>query len=164
MSNTDHSSAPQMMDPSLRAALQALVDHGLPDSPDDPARDARLLQVLLDARQGSVSGERELRVAGRVHADATVVPRFKERFHTGDGCCYTLRSRGRAFSISFYGFSPNRVRLTVDGVEHRARINTQLLHRSHPTHPHDGALVAVYCDALSWFHLELYAPPYACRV
>jgi hypothetical protein len=155
---TTTATAGRTPDPSLRAALQALIDRGLPDSPDDPARDARLLQVRRDARLGSVEGTRELRVAGRVHADPGVVACFRERFH---GDRYTLRSH-RTFAITFYGFCPDRVRLIVDGVEHRARVNSKLLDRNSPAQqPHTGALVAVYCDALRWFHLELYAPAYA---
>ena len=155
-----------LLDASTRAALLSLIEHGLPDARDDPARDARLFQVLRDVLLGNARNERELRLEGRVHAGAFDSPRFKQRLddannNNADAPCFTVRSR-RTFALVFDGFSPDRVRLTINGVEHRARVNTQLLDDD-PMHPHTGALVNVRCDALDWFHFELYAPPYRIR-
>jgi hypothetical protein len=151
------------LDAATRAALQSLIEHGPPDARDDPARDARLFQVLRDALLGNAQNERELRLQGQVHACATDCPRFRHRLDVHDDgppACFAVRSR-RTFAIAFRGFSPDAVRLTVGGVEYRARITAKLL--DDPVHPHVGALVQVRCDALRWFHFELYAPPYRLR-
>jgi hypothetical protein len=169
--NNSHNHNSNRLDAATRAALQSLIEHGPPDARDDPARDARLFQVLRDALLGNAQNERELRLQGRVHACAMMMdcPRFRHRLddhhhdHDDDGApspCFTVRSR-RTFAIAFRGFSPDAVRLTVGGVEHRARITAKLL--DDPVHPHVGALVQVRCDALAWFHFELYAPPYRLR-